>query len=154
MSVCRLQRREVWCRVPLVGAGHLCKCLPARGIPEVGTAYAPKVVERQKGGHIVNRQRCERKWKRSKERRINYWNNLMEELLVGISAEYNGLVGITWLNACRSYDSWRRRFHRLTLSNDNKRNSNTKIYAQLYSPIGRASQDQMGELLNKTGHVH
>lgn len=135
-------------------SGPLMQVPPTRGIPKGGTAYAPKVVERQKGRYIVNRQRCERNWKRSMERRMSYWNSLSEELLVGISAEHTGLVGIEWLNACRYYDSRRRRFHRFTLSNDNKRNSSTEIYAQLYSPIGRASQVQMGELLNKIGHVH
>ncbi len=88
------------------------------------------------------------------ERRMNYWNNLLEELLVGISAENKGLVGIEWLNACRFYDSRRRRFHRLRLVNDNKKSSSTKIYAQLYSHFGRANQLQMGELINETGHVH
>ena len=88
------------------------------------------------------------------ERRVNYWNNLLEELLVGISAEYKGLVGIKWLNAFRFYDSRRRRSHRLTLLNDNIKRSSTKVYAQLYSPFGQANHLQMGELINETGHVH
>ena len=125
-----------------------------RGIRKSGTAYALKAVERQKGRCIVNRQRCERNWKRSSERRRNGWNNCLEELPVEISARYKGLVGITWLKILGLYDSRGRGFHRLTFLNGDKKSSSTKVYAQLYSPFERASHFQMGELINETGHVH